>query len=195
VNPYVSFGIAMCLVVGIALFFTAYLAVVFNRRAKRDLEATLTPLAELLGGGVDLEEATAAGRFGGHIATGRAANAPDGPGKVFYAALIDAAGGAAWTYTIRRPKDAAAPIETKFEGPTGPLGERLHALADGKLRPLMTVPGWLRLEYDPAPGHVRLARPMVTRRDIPAPGAFMRQLELVREIADANRAIQQGATA
>ena len=45
-NPYLSFGLAMCGVTAISLFFTAYLAVHFNRRAKADLQAALTPLGD-----------------------------------------------------------------------------------------------------------------------------------------------------
>lgn len=191
-NPYVSFGIAMCLVVGIALFFTAYLAVMFNRRAKRDLLSALTPLGVVLDGTVDLENATASGRYRGHIAEGRVANAPDGPGRVFYTSVIDGAGGGKWTYTVRKPREPEAPLDEKFEGPGDAQGQRLRAIAESTFRPVMTVPGWLRVEYDPAPGHVRLTRPMQTRRDVPNHESFIRQLDLLVAIADGNRAIQQG---
>lgn len=190
-NPYVSFGLAMCLVLAISLFFTGYLAVMFNRRAKADMLRTLTPLAELLGGEVDLEEARVSGRFAGHIAEGRAANAPDGPGKVFFTSVIDGAGGDKWVYTARRPKDPAAPLETKFEGPGGNVGQRLEAAVAEAVAPMMANPGWARVEYDPAPGHVRLTRPMVTRRDIPSAEAFEKQLAMLVAIADRNRSLQQ----
>lgn len=190
-NPYVSFGLAMCLVVGIALFFTAYLAVVFNRRAKADLLATLTPLSLILEGEVDLEEARAKGRYRGHIAEGRVANAPDGPGKVFYTTVIDGAGGQPWQFTIRRPKDPAAQIETKFDCASVEAAERITPLIDELVRPLLDSPGWLRIEYDPAPGHVRLSRPMITRKDIPRAELFLRQLDLLVEIAAKNRETQQ----
>lgn len=190
-NPYVSFGLAMCLVVGLSLFLTAYLAVMFNRRAKADMLKTLTPLAETLGGEVDLEEAKASGRYEGHIAEGRAANAPDGPGKVFYTSIIDGAGGDRWVFTILRPKDPAATKETKFEGPNSNAGERLHAQVQALVEPLVAEPGWARVEYDPAPGHLRFERPMATRRDIPGPEVFRRQLELLVALADHNRSIQQ----
>ncbi len=55
-NPYVSFSIAMCLVVLLSLGATAYLAVMFNRRGKVDLGEALAPLAELIEGEVDLED-------------------------------------------------------------------------------------------------------------------------------------------
>jgi hypothetical protein len=185
----------MCLVVGIAMLFTAYLAVMFNRRAKADMLATLTPLSEILDGTVDLEEAKAVGRYQGHIAEGRAANSPDGPGKVFYTSVIDGAGGQKWTFTIRKPTEPTAEPETKFDGPADAVGEQLHNAVDGFVRPLMTVPSWLRIEYDPAPGYVRLSRQMVTRRDIPSPDAFQRQLDLVVTIAARNRELQQPSSA
>lgn len=189
-NPYVSFGLAMCAVVGVSLFFTAYLAVHFNRRAKADMQAALAPLADVLDGEVDIEESTANGRYVGQIAAGRAASAPDGPGRVFYTWIIDGAGGDKWTYTIRRPKDPAESLVTKFEGPENDLGRSIHGSVDGRIRPLMTEPGWMRIEYDPAPGHLRLTRPMSTRKDIPVAAAFQQQLDLLIELASMNRANQ-----
>ncbi len=181
----------MCLVVAIAIFFTAYLAVMFNRRAKADMLATLTPLSELIEGAIDLEEAKTTGRYQGHIAEGRAANSPDGPGKVFYTSVIDGAGGTTWTYTIRKPKEPTAELETKFDSVDGATGAQIHEFLDSLIRPLMTVPGWLRVEYDPEPGHIRLSRQMVTRRDIPNPEAFQKQLDLVVSVAAKNRELQQ----
>jgi hypothetical protein len=180
----------MCLVVAIAIFFTAYLAVMFNRRAKADLEATLTPLAELLGGEIDLEEAKATGRYRGHIAEGRAANSPDGPGKIFYALVIDGAGGDKWTYTLRKPKEPEAALISKWDGASDERGRALEEQVGAILNPVLTAPGWIRVEYDPAPGHIRLSRQMVTRRDIPGVDAFTRQLDLVVEIAAVNRSLQ-----
>ena len=60
-NPYVSFALAMCAIVFLALFATSYMAVYFNRRAKADLLSALTPLALELNGQVEIDEATAAG--------------------------------------------------------------------------------------------------------------------------------------
>ena len=54
-NPYLSFSIAMCGVVVIALAGTAYLAAYFNRRSKNDMEAALTPLAQVIDGEMDVE--------------------------------------------------------------------------------------------------------------------------------------------
>ncbi len=181
----------MCLVVGLSLFLTAYLAVMFNRRAKADMLTTLTPLAEVLDGEVDLEEARAHGRYSGHIAEGRAANATDGPGKVFFTSIIDSAGGQPWTYTARRSKDPSASLETKFEGVQGAEGEQIRDEVEDVIALLLTSPGWLRVEYDPNAGHVRLTRPMVTRRDIPERETFRRQVEVLIQIGSINRSIQQ----
>src|SRR6187200_1894183 len=106
----------MCAIVALALFSTAYMAVVFNRRAKADLLAALTPLRECIDGEIDLAEATVTGKYQGHIASGRVANASDGPGRVFLTSIIDGAGGVAWKFTGRRPKDPGAAIEMSFTG-------------------------------------------------------------------------------
>lgn len=190
-NPYLSFSIAMCGVIGISIFFTAYLAVMFNRRAKADLLAALTPLSEFIEGTVDLENATASGRYHGHLTEGRAANSPDGPGKVFYTSIIDGAGGSGWVYTIRKSKGPDAAMELKFEGAGDATSAAIEAMVDEATRPLLTAPGWLRIEYDPFPAHLRLSRPMVTRRDIPSVQQFLRQLDMLVEIAAKNRALQQ----
>ncbi len=194
-NPYLSFGLAMCAVVGLSLFLTAYLAVVFNRRAKADMLAALTPLSELLNGEIDLEESTVTGRYDGHIAEGRAANSTDGPGKVFHTSIIDSAGGEKWMYTIRKPKDPIATNESKFDGPETETGTQIHEFVAGVLTPLLTGPGWLRAEYDPTAGHVRITRPMATRRDIPVVDTFEGLLKLAIGIGDRNRELQQGSIA
>lgn len=189
-NPYVSFGLAMCAIVIIAVFCTAYMAVIFNRRAKADLLAALTPLAVLIEGDVDLEEASAKGRFRGHIAEGRAANASDGPGRVFLTSIIDGAGGSAWSLTARRPKTPDAPIELTRAGFDTTLFAELETDTEIAASALLTSPGWLRIAYDPGPGHVLLTRPMTTRRDIPSVDAFKKSLELLVRIAATNRAVQ-----
>jgi hypothetical protein len=191
VNPYVSFGLAMCLVVAISLFFTAYLAVHFNRRAKADLLAALTPLNELIDGEIDLEEARVHGRYRGHIAEGRAANSTDGPGKVFLTSVVDGAGGSKWTYTIRFPKEPEADAITKIEGIDPEQAPELAGNVERVTNPLIARPGWGRMEYDPVPGHVLLTRPMMTRRDIPDVDRFRAQLDALVELADKNRAFQQ----
>ena len=61
-NPYLSFSIAMCAVVIIALAGTAYLAAYFNRRSKNDMQAALEPLAQVIDGEIDVEEGLVKGR-------------------------------------------------------------------------------------------------------------------------------------
>lgn len=190
-NPYVSFGLAMCGVVLVSLFFTAYLAVHFNRRAKADLLSALTPLRELIDGEIDLEVARVQGRFGGHIAEGRAANSTDGPGKVFLTSVVDGAGGAKWTYTIRFPKEPDSAPVTKLDGLEGDGSTEFASEIERAAAPLIAKPGWGRIEYDPAPGHVQLTRPMTTRRDIPDVERFREQLESLIGLADRNRAHQE----
>jgi hypothetical protein len=189
-NPYVSFGLAMCTIVLIALVCTAYMAVVFNRRAKADLDAALLPLAALIDGEVDLEDASAKGRYQGHIAEGRAANSSDGPGRVFLTSIIDGAGGTAWTYTASRPKALDAPIETSSHGFDSELASSLEATVRDTAETLLSAPGWLRVAYDPVPGHVQLTRPMATRRDVPQAESFKRQLDALVRVAGANRSLQ-----
>ncbi len=60
-NAYAQFGLAMCLLVGIALAGTAWLAAHFNRKAKQDVMARLGPLAAAIDGDVDLEDAVVRG--------------------------------------------------------------------------------------------------------------------------------------
>jgi hypothetical protein len=189
-NPYVSFGLAMCAVVLIALVCTAYMAVVFNRRAKADLNSAMTPLAALIDGDVDLEEATARGRYQGHIAEARAANSSEGPGRVFLTSIIDGAGGDAWTYTVSRPKAPDAPNETSSKGFDNDSASSLEATVRDAATSMLSAPGWLRIAYDPVPGHVQLTRPMETRRDIPPAELFQRHLDALVRVAAANRAVQ-----
>ncbi len=70
-NPYLSFSIAMCAVVIIALAGTAYLAAYFNRRSKNDMQAALEPLAQVIDGEIDVEEGLVKGRFDGQLAEGQ----------------------------------------------------------------------------------------------------------------------------
>ena len=189
-NPYVSFGLAMCGIVVVALAVTAYMATVFNRRAKADLLAALTPLAVIVDGEVDLEEASARGRFRGHIAEGRATNSTTGPGRVFLTSVIDGAGGIPWSYTVSRPKPPGAPFETTATGfeneSLGGLEHEVEEMATS----LLPSPGWLKFAYDPASGYVQVTRPMATRRDIPTADAFRRHLDALVQLAAANRARQ-----
>jgi hypothetical protein len=81
-SPYVTFALAMCAIVFLALAGTAYMAVYFNRRAKADLQAALAPLADVIAGEIDLDEASVTGRYRGQIAQGLVATLPGGMGRV-----------------------------------------------------------------------------------------------------------------
>jgi hypothetical protein len=183
----------MCVVVLLALIGTAYMAVFFNRRAKADLTMALQPLAEVVDGEANVEEAFVSGRFLGHLAEGRVAQLPGGMGRVFHSLVIDGAGGSKWLWTISRAKEPAESDDLDFDGPDGPEGTLASQLrpAVTELANLASLAGsWFRVEYDPSPGHIRLTRPMKTRRDIPDAGMFRTYLEHLVAIADTNRAVQ-----
>ena len=102
-NAYLATAIAMCVIVLLSLAGTAYLAAVFNRRAKSDLRSRLEPLAAAIDGAADVEEARVEGRFHGQIAIGRVANAPGGFGRLFHVELVDSATRLpVWTSQIER---------------------------------------------------------------------------------------------
>jgi hypothetical protein len=189
VNPYLATAIAMCAIVLLSLAATAYLAVVFNRRAKRDMQERLEPLAAAIDGSVDVEEARVEGRYHGQIAIGRVANAPGGFGRLFHVELVDSAGGAAWEWSSLPQKNVPEPVRT-FEGDPAlrerlgiDFGEAARAVPEDRAQRF----GFL---YDPAAGMVRLTREMRTRLDIPDAEAFTRQLEALRRLGEANRRAQ-----
>lgn len=190
-NPYLATAIAMCVIVLLSLAGTAYLAAMFNRRAKSDLRARLEPLAAAVDGVVDVDEARVEGRYQGQIAIGRVANAPGGFGRLFHVELVDSAGGEGWEWSSLPEKKRPDPVRG-FEGDPA-LRERLLADIDFAEAALV-VPddraqrfGFL---YDPAAGMVRLTREMRTRLDIPDAETFTRQLETLRRIGEANRRAQ-----
>jgi hypothetical protein len=191
VNPYLATAIAMCVIVLLSLAGTAYLAAVFNRRAKSDLESRLEPLAEAIDGVSDVEEARVEGRFRGQIAVGRMTNAPGGFGRLFHVELVDSAGGVPWEWSSLPDKKGPGLTRT-FEGDPD-LKERLLTRIDFE-EAATTVPddraqrfGFL---YDPEAGMVRLTREMRTRLDIPDAEMFTRQLETLQRIGEANRLAQ-----
>lgn len=190
-NPYVAAGLVMCLIAGVALAATAWLAVMFNRRAKNDLTGALTPLAALIEGEVDLEDAVVKGRYGGHIVEGRMANASEGPGRVFRTELVDPAGGTAWQLTMTPPKGGEGAPAPQFESADSEMSKKLvFAWASG-LAPIADLQRErLRVDYDPAPGRLRLIRSMRTRRDIPPADSFQRQLDFLVALGPANRRAQ-----
>ena len=188
-NPYLAATVAMCVIVVLALAGTAYLAAHFNRRAKADLAVRLQPLAEAIGGETDVDEARVSGRYGGQLVFGRVASAPGGFGRLFHVEVVDAAGGEGWEWSSLPAKGAPAPTRT-FEG--NPelerrLGVDWTALAEVVPEATRQRFGFL---YDPAAGMVRLSRAMRTRLDIPDPATFLRQLDALMRLGDANRRAQ-----
>jgi hypothetical protein len=189
VNPYLATAIAMCVIVLLSLAATAYLAVVFNRRAKSDLQERLEPLAAAIDGTADVEEARVEGRYQGQIAIGRVANAPGGFGRLFHVELVDSAGGEAWEWSSLPEKKRPEPTRAFAGDPS--LQERLGVEFN---EAATVVPDDRRQRfgflYDPAAGMVRLTREMRTRLDIPDAETFTRQLETLRRIGEANRRAQ-----
>jgi hypothetical protein len=191
VNPYLATAIAMSVIVLLSLAGTAYLAAVFNRRAKADLQTRLEPLAAAIDGVADVEEARVEGRFQGQIAIGRVANAPGGFGRLFHVELVDSAGGVPWEWSSLPDKKGSGLTRT-FEGNPA-VKERLLSWIDFE-EAATVVPddraqrfGFL---YDPAAGMIRLTREMRTRLDIPDAEMFIRQLEALQRMGEANRHAQ-----
>lgn len=191
-NPYVQTALVMCGIVFLALAATSYLAVMFNRRAKEDLEAALRPLAERISGDLDLEKATVTGRDGTTLVAARMTNASEGLGRVFQTEIVDAAGGCRWEYTSSPPRrDGGVPV-LEFASERADIRELLPSLKDEAVRSVADpLREQFRLEYDPEAGVVRLTRAMRTRRDIPDTVAFDRQLAYLIQLGDENRAAQQ----
>ena len=194
-STYLIFAIAMAGIVILALVITGNLAATFNERAKRDLRAALEPLAEQLGGSVDLEDAKVDGRYQGQITTGQVISGPGGMGRLFRTTHVEPTGGHAWKAVVRRPKDEAQEWERSFEMQEPP-SEAVREDVFQRLDALLTFPGWFELTYDPEAGSLSLTRAMQSRRDIPTPERFALYLQTLEAAAATNRAVQgEGAGA
>jgi hypothetical protein len=179
----------MCGVVFLALAATAYMAVYFTRKAKADLQQALAPLAVLLGGDADVEEAQVSGRHAGKLAFGRMAHAEGGPVRVFQTELIDAAGGDKWLYVAYPARGT-----TEFRPEDSPMYDWLTTLHREDLATELGVTSdWFQLDYSPEGGYMRLTTPMSTRKDIPTESVFGNQLEVLVRLSDENRALQEGS--
>jgi hypothetical protein len=189
-NPYVSATLAMCVIVILSLVATAYMAMFFNKRAKADLQNSMSPLANVIDGELNLEDAFVEGKFRGHIAEGRMATSIIGAGRVFHTSLIDGAGGAKWSYYVLPAKATDVPPVLTFESDAVDLEPNLSEPLSQLVEPYRQRAGWTRLEYDPGPGYVRITRPMRTRHDIPSVEEFTTQLNVVTSIAELNRSVQ-----
>lgn len=191
-NPYVLTGLAMCVIVFLALAATAYLAVFFNRRAKADLQAALDPLAELVHGTVDLESATVTGTFDGQIVAARMANAEGGVGRVFQTELVDPSGGIGWVYTSSPPREKDNEPRIEFDSDMPAIRERLSLLDTALPEKVVDARRErFRLSYDPEAGYLRLVKGMKTRRDIPDAEHLRAQLAFLEHLGDENRAVQE----
>lgn len=185
-------GLAMCLVIGVALVGTAYLAMYFTRRAKADLEALLAPLAEYLEGEVDIENASVSGRWNGTLAMARMAGAAGGTVRVWQVDLIDAAGGDAWNYVYSRPRKSRPEPEIDIVTDNAAIAARLKAVDREAIAPLEPeATDWVQVEYNPEGGYVRAARPMHGRNDIPGVERFETDLRFLQRVGDENRAMQE----
>jgi hypothetical protein len=182
----------MCGVVLVALIGTAYLAVYFNRRAKADLERLMTPLAGVVGGEVNLDEAEVKGTYRGNLVMARMANAAAGTVRLFQIDMIDAAGGVGWNYVYSRPRKEETAPRVEFESKVMDIRTTLAPLAEPQLTPLNpNATEWIQLEYSPDAGYVRFARPMRSRNEIPDAASFEQYLGYLLELGNANRALQE----
>jgi hypothetical protein len=180
------------MVILVALVGTSYLAVYFTRKAKADLEKLLTPLAEHVEGEFDVSEANVKGTWHGTIVMARMAGAAAGTVRVWQVDLIDSAGGDAWNYVYSRPKKGQ--IEPVIDVVTGNpvIAEALSGVDHSTIEVLdPDATDWVQVEYNPEAGHVRVARPMHGRNDIPGVDGLERDLLFLEQVGLENRALQE----
>jgi hypothetical protein len=190
-SPYLIFGLAMLGIVIFSLVVTGNLAAGFNERAKRDMRASLEPLAGQLDGTVSVDEAKVEGRFHGQITTGQVVAGPGGMGRLFETTYIEAAGGSGWRAVVRRPKADGEEWERTFDGPESLSGLRTDVFS--LLDALLPYPGWFELKYDPDAGSLKLIRAMQSRRDVPSAERFALYLQTLEAAGLANRTAQAEA--
>ncbi len=189
-NPYLSFSIAMCGVVIVALAGTAYLASYFNRRSKKDMSLALQPLADVIDGEVDVEDGHVSGRYRGQLADGKVATMPGGMSRIFLISIVESAGGEPWEWTLTRSKEPGGPDESRFTSEIPGVTDRIEPLLI-PLKDDADLTGiWFRVDYDPISGTLSMTRPMRVRRDIPGAEAFQRFLDILIAAAGENRAAQ-----
>lgn len=192
-NAYVATGLAMCLVIVIALIGTGYLAVYFTRRAKADVERLITPLAEMIDGDANVDDAEVTGRWKDTMVIGRMANAAAGTVTMWQSDLIDSAGGEDWNFVYSRPnlkKERPEEIEIVTES------SELRSWLDGwKVDDLTSIGAgdtdWLQVEYSADGGYIRIARPIQGRNGIPKPEAFAADLDFAHAVGGQNRQLQE----
>lgn len=189
-NPYLSFSIAMCAVVIVALAGTAYLAAYFNKRSKGDMEASLAPLAELIDGEMEVEEGQVTGRYLGQLAEGKVATMPGGMSRVFVTTIVESAGGGPWEWTLTRAKEPGGPDESRFKQEIPGVTDRIEPILLALKDDLDLNGIWFRVDYDPVSGQLKMTRPMRVRRDIPGAPAFQRFLDVLISAAAVNRETQ-----
>lgn len=189
-NPYVLFAIAMCGIVLLSLIATAYLAARFNRAAKRDLSVALEPLAAILNGQVDVDEALVNGRYAGHLANGAVIRAPNAMGRLFQSEIIDSAGGQTWTLTRDRTSKTGEVAPLVSRGTDPKIDAWYAAHADEIERAIADGDGSHRVEYLASAGALRLSRPMRARRDVASPEAFRAALDVLVALGPVNRSVQ-----